>query len=490
MLLNSALSAYLAYKRNGNRFRKGAKYVKNAAAAAAAYAGYKLMNKGKVKKPKKVKSSASETQTQARNNIGIEPGHEARMSFKERKHRKKKTKKALRKAKRQKKKRLQAFKKIMFYRMGFMHRYEGINTHSDTGVVYVSCTSNPSHMVRYALGWALLRTLFRKAKINITELHEVPRLGTDGAFTATTQDFMIEITRTEIATGTTSYASYQIPGSSTIGSLVGLPGYTAIHTNGTWTDFHDMYDNLIGTYVSGTTNTLIFDKISLYARDNLSAIGVLAPAWNLVTTLDLENTVFYFKSLVDMKVQNRTLSQDATSNAESTSASPLEGKIYYCNTGCPRLRDVEGIAPGLGYFMVDDLHGSRKFGNSSFTALSMLQRVPPKNYIRNCKQAKKVYLAPGVIESISFSHEMKGKLKDLVPKIKNHPYQSGGVGTIIWENRNSGKSILIALEDVVNIGANNITIAYEINRWIGCYCVENKKQLLSKGALYTATTET
>jgi len=330
---------------------------------------------------------------------------------------------------------------------GVYHVAECNGTVSDPDCVYLSHVAVDSYSMMIQLTNALMRKLFEKSGVNITNVDEpLPHLSFADA-----SGYTIELTQIDENTGIESLtATYLTVAGSTIASISNL-----------FFDRFIFFSSGSGTTSGALGNRLRLFRLILYTQDvNTTYQRIFKCAINL------EDEIICLKGVSKMKLQNRTLAADGSTSREDVSNNPLVGRRYEFKT-YPKGRDkalylMNTVLANEGVNLVR----ASQFSGGTY------KEPPLPNHFSNCKGSSLIQLEPGEIKYATVKYEKNMGFLTFLTKVH-----------ILLDNVTPARlhdapfpSQMFALEDMINVNpTSNISIAYEINKELGIYFKTNKK---------------
>jgi len=251
----------------------------------------------------------------------------------------------------------------------------------------------------------------------------------------------------------------------------------------------DSIKDIVGDAINGVaaSGSVFMDRLKLYcAGDGFGSISanVITPLafnlykyepnvgafWGLVASIQLDNIKVHMYSKCEMKVQNRTAPGNANTSGDDVAQNPLQGTAFEFSSDVPKPRidgqwRLEQQIQSLGHQIQI---GTGAGGTSA--AGSHGRMVPTKNVFKNCETTHKILINPGEVEWYNFKTQDSGDfLKLLGTKLR---IGTQGVSTV---RSGIGKCQMLSFEDVINIDAGSMFIAYELTRTMGCYITTSSK---------------
>lgn len=361
--------------------------------------------------------------------------------------------------------------KNMFIAKGFESTCEINGQVADPTIVYMGHCSFSGVQTIEVIVQSLLRKLFEKSGHVVTGLKQLMQYYTY----ASAVGWRLELEMKDLSTGTIVKDPYNLALSDTIYSIT---GDVSIALAPLWTNLIPYFVNYATGAVNGSlTNTQVPHRLVLY-RDQLA----LGTSWAFDCALNLADEYLHLRSQSDLKVQNRSVDANSSTSTETVSANPIQGKLYHFNSGVPKTR-VNGIEGLLAAF--DLGYGCYSARGAQFPAEADGFRDPPDGrFFWNCKKVSTVRLDPGAIKLDVIKYSTSGKLLSVLKRLLISSGTSASASKMVTL---AGSGSMICFEDVINVSsAANITIAYEINRKFGAYCV-TKCVPAATGTLYQLT---
>jgi len=330
---------------------------------------------------------------------------------------------------------------------GTYHVAEVHGTVSDPDCVYLSHCAIDSYAVIIHATSALMRKLFEKAGVNVTNVEDI--LGhvsiADGA------NWKIELTQIDELTGVESVrVSHITIAASTLATV----------TNAFFPAFQDFSAGQ-GVVSGGLGNRLRLYRLILYTQDFNTTYSP-----TFFTSLNLEDEVICVLGKSAIKLQNRTLAADGSSSKEDISNNPLMGRMYEF-PNYPKGRDR--LLYGLNSILANE--GINLVRSAQIPSLSY-KEPPLPNHFANCKKSSLIKLEPGEIKYATVSYEKHMHLLTFLSKIKMQ--MTDGTARFLEA---PFPCQLFSLEDMINVNTTqNISIAYEVNKELGIYFKTQKSR--------------
>jgi len=228
--------------------------------------------------------------------------------------------------------------------------------------------------------------------------------------------------------------------------------------------------------VSQSLQTLSYSAIgNIFKRADesdyhLLRMSILDNETNLCrATLDLTKVTFDFMYKSELKIQNVTISNAASDEADDVNNVPLVGRNYEFKNWYP---GTNGALPSNLLDAVNQETGVTLTRASNLPGFGW-REPPPSKVFDGCVKSEKIRIQPGTIKSdwlighgsMTLDKFLKGLRFDY---ITGTPAQQGAV-----RNRrvNIGRHSMVALEKVISInGTLPIKVFYEVNHFMGISC--------------------
>lgn len=377
-----------------------------------------------------------------------------------RKRKRKNAKKSSYKGKLQRVKRNKMSMEALCLSKGAHRTLEQYGTFSDPDCVYFLHSSSNVDEIASAMNASLLRSILNKAGFKITNnFNELSVSNPTGGLNQSEDASGLKFVLTCRNANTGDYTNYFYD------SLDGQ-GFKDICD--TWTDMRFRFID----YIRGDNKDEIY-KLAIYKLD---FVGLpLAPQWRLGAEMYLEDISVELYIQSNLMIQNRTkganVSTDDGNFAERIDAQPLKGWLYEFKHADPRVKhsgNLNGTKSNIKFNTTTDagikiIRGAEYDGGS--------EPFVPK-YFSNISKATKIVLQPGEIRRTGFSYEQKGKLVNVLKKLRIArrigipDYTISGM---------VGKAQMIALEEILRTPSDNkVTIAYEREMKTGCVFKEHR----------------
>lgn len=340
-------------------------------------------------------------------------------------------------------------------RCGIVSTEEIHGTANDPDCVYIIAQSLDAFRAVSYMTQALVRKLFWKAGVTITNMNsEIPSRSYDNS-----TGWRVVLYGDQLETGV----------ESVIDSMNTADNQTFVDVADRFTDNFLQYSSGYTTVpgAGNTSNLLAPKRLALFNADNTQIV--------FVCDLNLDEEICHYKSYMTLKIQNRSVSNLGLSEADEVGNNPIQGYVY--NFQKQPVFKVRGNAVGTSIdnnmeFNQIPVNYGVKLIQANVNQISPALREPPYSSVfANCKSRSPVYIHPGEIKTYSSFH--KGKMSFL--KLLQLMKVQYGVGAAFSSQNNPFPHIMVALEDVINQNVNRLTIAYECERKSGYYFTTSKK---------------
>lgn len=334
---------------------------------------------------------------------------------------------------------------------GIVDTYETHGTVADPDCVYISAQALDGFRVVEIAVLALMRKLFQKAGFVISNVDDL----LPSTSISTSVDWQISLTQVNGKTGAeTVLTNYITVAGSTLRTV-------AAQFNANFLRYSSGETN---TGAGSATTDLPLKRLILFRQDYNVSRGFV-----FETELNLLDEIMCVKGVMELKVQNRTLSATGSSDAENVDNNPLIGRIYEFSN-IPRMRDRSAFAlssiPVVSGVQIVRAAQITAGGNSTF-------REPPlPTLFTNCKKTVKVRLEPGAVKTYKLSYTKNMSFLTYLQRIRLQ-YGTGTEFLCYWSEF---PSVMVSMEDLINVNASqNISCAYESNRTLGIYFKTRRK---------------
>lgn len=356
---------------------------------------------------------------------------------------------------------------------GFVNTTEVNGTVSDPDCVYAGTTAVNARAAVEVIAQAMLRKLFQKcAGITVTNVRE-PLQGYHNGFTpfSNADGFRISLITLEVSTNTLTEDTHETSTTDSIYSLVGNQAASVAPT------FAALMTKLILYAQRGSaaaSNTQMPIRLQLFRRD-----GNVTNFYMGSGSLDLRNEYVHLYGTANMKLQNRSVGAGGSTDANAVNNNPLQGYMYQFKGGVPQFKDLEAAQGTIRLSRMFDNQGVILARGAGFdVGAGKIYREPPiPKMWSNCVSASRVRLEPGEIKRSSVSWSYSARFVDMLEKLR---VQVEGTTAVHQTTYLPGKSVMFALEDMINVNASElIAVAYEVNRTLGAYLTTGKAKVAS-----------
>lgn len=380
-----------------------------------------------------------------------------------------------------KKKRIGKSSKAKYLSGGYENTQEITGVVNDPDCVYVGHSTTAGFKIMTVFLQACLRKLFYKfGGQDLLSVNQKIK----GYANLTNNDSdgwqLILVTQNKTTGVYTNYMYDTITPSDTIYRIVGDPG---LNVAPAWEDLWKIWADYAGNRFilsqSGESQVVPV-KLQLYGRDGN---GPGANFHHFRGEINFDNEVIHMKVVSELKIQNRTKAASGSGDSEDVSNNPLVGKLYQFSDSVPRLKSSELGTGGYVLERVNDSTGAQTLRavdmNGGGFGLGTQTWKEPPNYqvFRNCRKTAKVNIGPGDIKKDVIVFTMSAQVYKFFDKLNWVPTTTSlSTNNFAIQTRAMGKFSLIALEDIINVnGAENISVAYEINRTEAMYLTTMKR---------------
>lgn len=246
-------------------------------------------------------------------------------------------------------------------------------------------------------------------------------------------------------------------------------------------------------YIAGYGSVAVSNRHKLVGFSISEDVRNAVPATEsrVISTLLFSQCSVLVNGSVTLKVQNRTLAVDNSTEADDVGSNPLEGRLYTFS-GIPKPK-VMGNVDGAGYYS----GASFKFENyyvgqegvSCFNPATMdasFKEPPVGSTFWNCVGSSKIRLDPGQIKQYTIKDGYKPMMVEKLLKTIHCQVADYSSDFYYWNNK---RNLMIALEDVIGVNANVINIAFEAERTMKAVAFEKKKSFMLPDFTYETISE-
>jgi len=305
--------------------------------------------------------------------------------------------------------------------------------------VYIGHSTYDLEGIAMTITLAILRKIFKKGGMTMTSTKERPFGGTltDGF------GFKIQIVTCNINDG--SFVHYDIK-TSAVDSFEDIALKPFL---GQGFCFFDLINLLMQQNDSSTIQ--ILETVVLYTIDKYGTGGD-NEEWRLAASLNMKNEVMKVYLHSTLHVQNVTKGSSSASNDDTAvDAQPLKGVFYHFSGGTPTSKQHDNFKTSRILS-----NGTILLKASQLSPAEDFKEPPIPAYFNNCYKASKIGLEPGSIKKANVYSYFSGYFNNVL---------FGRLTTKRGQNflfNTPGKSQLIALEEVLNTGSDNlITCSYQ-----------------------------
>lgn len=320
---------------------------------------------------------------------------------------------------------------------------------SDPDCVYISHTAGDNYKIIQVTVIALMRKLFQKKGIVIANIDTpIPNLGIGNAV-----DFKVELTKVDGYSGNeTVLTTYNTIATDSLRVVSG-------NFEDAFMRYSSGYDSGSGAGNSNNDLNIIYN-LNLYQFDYRPASITSV----LQAQIHLADEIMHVYACSEMKIQNRTLAADSSTDETDVTNNPLIGRSYEFKK-MPLTRDK--VTFQLNKIPVND-------GVQLVRASDVQQQYkepPDPSIFVNCVRSAKLHLEPGHIKSSKIMYKKSHKLLEFLRQIN---LQYGGTGLAVYHTQLPCE--IIALEDIINVQTTSrIQVAYETNQVVGVYLTTTNK---------------
>jgi len=334
-------------------------------------------------------------------------------------------------------------------KQGYLATSEVHGKVTDAYCTYMQHSTWWAALMAKSFGGALLRKLFKKAGLEISD-----RIGTLPLYNINDgSGFRLEYSTMNPSTNSIITYNYDTVAGSTLDSVLTMSG--------------PQFVDQIEYYLNGNTgNVNQPHKLSLYTHDN----NVALVHYRLCASIQIPNEVAEFHVTSVLKVQNRTQGDLAASG--NLDLERLDSQPVVCTTysfpGAPLLKNVTSGSSQITLSGISNA-GLKLYGSASFPSDISFENRPNVSIFANCNKKSNSVLQPGQMKTSYCKYDFKGKISTMLPK---HRLESN-IGGIITGVK--CKTELIVFEEMMRTsGSNPVHINYERKFKIGCIVTTKK----------------
>jgi len=179
-----------------------------------------------------------------------------------------------------------------------------------------------------------------------------------------------------------------------------------------------------------------------------------------------------------MKVQNRTVDNTASDEADDVNNVPLNGKFYQLKGNNALHESNRALLPQMAYDTEMLLYSSSTRAPAGSvtnnevpdapTSVFLKQAEPPQPFeLKNCFKHGKIRIGPGDIKTSTVKHH---QIYNFVQLINILSFGNGLINNQFMYNSRAGNTNLMYLEKVIGNNASSVLFAVEVDfkQWIAC----------------------
>jgi hypothetical protein len=349
-------------------------------------------------------------------------------------------------------------------KLGWQQVLEFNGTVSDADIVYLHYNNYQKDEIFKTITGAIIRTLFREAKVDISNQEQELPLNTpiQSQFNATNAVIISFVTQDPI-TQTLLQTDYLIPDNATLRSvIVGIyntPGH-------------------IGQFMNNyMTNGSFQQPYGLYMHRDVQALGRIHMA-----SLTFENLMIEYEANSTLTVQNSTLGSGTSTDptADRVDNQPLKGSLYHFANADPRLKQTATIGNNVlnnidWVFSSGVTQGVAVFGGQTVFPYTIDHEPPTPRMWKNIKKSSGITLDPGNIKKTSLSNKYKNYFVELLKRFRADVFGTQQ-GLPIFNNVKACQSQILALEERIRTASTNlITVNWEYENRNYCIAYPKKR---------------
>jgi len=347
----------------------------------------------------------------------------------------------------------------------------------DTDCAYIYHSNFIPNLIAKCLTGALVRTIFRKAGLEIgNQEQELPVYDSGSSI-----GYRLVYTYRDPITGNMDQSLLDTAENETFQSFV--ENLQTTNRLG-W---------LFAQYIYNAANQFKEPySLGLYTYD----YNALITNYRLAAYMTLQDEFVVYEATSALMVQNRTQGSAATGtdlSLDRVDNQPLKGYLYQFKNGDPRLKTNQikntGVATNRDFlYSTGDTKGLRSYGSVQLVGpqAALMSEPPMPSIWRNVDASTKIQLDPGMMKKTLVISSYKARLPELLRKFRIDVVNLiAGTGNG-YSQLPSHKSQILALEEMLRTpSANFITLLFENEYKVGCYTYTSKL----KGTLRSDITE-
>lgn len=351
---------------------------------------------------------------------------------------------------------------------GFMKTINTYGIAKDGNSLYIHHSTGHVNETARTISYAILRSLFRKAGLSITNKYNAIEVSNPVAGAGPTLDstgFQIVYESVNPVTAVITHQVYLTAANQSFDDVV--------------TGFVLMNNGIIDYLRDSTKNEP--NKVSIFTQDNTS----VTVYWRIAAEIQLLDCQLEVDFHSELTCQNRTgAALNATGNPELTERvdiQPLQGWIYDFKHADMRVRDQGRGSNNNTFFNRINDSGLTFVGGADY--LGAIEPLEPK-YFANVSKAVRVTLQPGEVKKTYFDYRFSGKFTNIIRKMRVAQWISA---TGLLDGL-AGRSQMICFEEMLKTNsANQIAVAYERELKVGAILTERKSKPALLETLVVAT---
>lgn len=365
-----------------------------------------------------------------------------------------------------------------FVNSGFTSTTEVNGIITDPDICYIGVSSTSGIQAMELVLQAVLRKAIEKTmNWNVTNMSEVLQ-GYAAAAGWLGDGLRLQLIVQANDTGIQTVFDYDTVPTDSIYAIV---GDVAQGVAGTWTALLTETLNIArGNVSDNTINSRQIIRLNVFRRDGNVGIFYVGSGG-----LDMTNEYVHYRTSSEIKIQNRSVAANASTDATNVANNPVQGYIYSCKGGVPLVQNPSTVSGGFLLDQIKDNNGVMLVRGAEFTnTAGLIYREPQgPRFFKNCSSLAKVMIDPGQIKVASIKWKKSLRFNEMLRLIGDSASTLANRAT----QRLPGVCKLFALEDMINVNALEvISIAYEVNRKSGCY-ISSGKHKPALGRFYQLT---
>lgn len=360
-------------------------------------------------------------------------------------------------------------------KLGWQQVIEFSGTVTDPDCVYLHYNNFNKDEIFKTITGAVVRTLFREAKIDISnQEQELPlNLPNQSQFSASNA-IVITFVAQDPITHAQSHVDFFIPDNATLRSVIVGVYTTAGHLG-------QFMNGYIGNSVFGSPYMIIMYR-------DVSGLGRIPMA-----SLTFENLMLEFEMNATLTCQNSSLGSGASTDpsADRVDNQPLKGSLFHFSHADPRLKQTMSIGTGVlsnnDWVLSSGVQKGINVWGSAVMPYTIDNEPPSARIWKNIKKSSGVQLDPGIIKKTVLSNKYKNYFAELLKRFRGDVFGSLQ-GLEIFNNVKACQSQILVLEERIRTpSTNQISVNWEYENRNYCIAYQKKSSDTNVRGSYTGS---